>query len=365
LSVPPSQEVEGAAGRRRWDRTGALGIFLSLFFFTVALMVLSIPVGVWTVFYGHLSQVYDTSSIARPYLWIGPIGVYSPLTVTVGNWFLAETGIYVALMGLALFQAQRPLKAMAASFKDGFSALLGSPFLVAVIAVGFFMFSSVIIDGIVTSTGAPIGGPPASDDPLDLLMGFTVSPLVEEFGFRVLLVGIVALILSMGRPLKDALGALWRPSRALEGLAVGSGASIIIWVATGLSALTFGACHVACGGGTWDVGKLPEATFGGLVLGVLYVKYGFHVAVIAHWGVDYFGQVYSFYGQAAYHIAWNSGTSEYVGQYLVDVDMLLLFGFASFLVVTYVVMLKVIRWRRQQAAAEVDKVLLEGGQRVQ
>ena len=342
------------------DRAAAQGVFVALLMFTAVLVFVSIPIGIWTVFYGHLSNI-SYSSLATPYFWIGPLIAYSPYSVSVGNWFLAVTAIYVAFFAYSILQRTRPQQAIAASFKDGFSYLLSSPFLVVIVGIGFLTFTSSVIDQLITSAGAPIGGPTAFDDPLDLLLGFASSPLVEEFGFRVLLIGVVAFILSMGRPLKDALGALWRPSKALEGLAVGSGASIIIWIATGFSAVTFGACHVVCGS-TWDIGKFPEAAYGGLVLGVLYVKYGFHVAVLVHWGVDYFGSVYSFFGQAAYGIPWSSGTQEYIGQYLVDIDMLLLFGLASFLVVTYLVVRKAIAWRRQRGMGELDKGMVEGGQ---
>jgi hypothetical protein len=182
---------------------------------------------------------------------------------------------------------------------------------------------------------------------------------VEELGFRVLLIGLVAFILSMGRPLKVALSTLWRPSKVMEGLAVGSGASIIIWAATGFSAVTFGACHVICGGSTWEIGKFPEAAYGGFVLGYLYVRYGFHVAVLAHWGIDFFGSVYSFFGQAAFGTPWNSSTTEFWGQYLVDLDMLFLFGLASFLVVVYLGARKLAQWRSEQQRGDF-KTLLEG-----
>jgi hypothetical protein len=361
LSVVSPDEEQGTAKRPGLDRIAALAIFLSLLVFTVALMFLSIPLGIWTVFYGHLSHLIDYATIARPYFWIGPLVAYSPFTVSLGDWFLISTAIYVLLIGYSVVQTRRPLEAVKASYREGISALFASPFLATVIAVGFLVFSSIVLDAIISSSGTPIGGPSSLDDPLGLLMGFTTSPIIEELGFRVLLIGVVALILSMRRPLKDALVALWRPSKALEGLALGSGASILIWVATGFSAITFGACHVVCGSGTWDIGKFPEAAFGGLVLGVVYVKYGFHVAVLVHWGVDYFGEVYSFYGQAAFGIPWNSATREYIGQYLVDIDMLLLFGFASFLVVTYVVVRKAVSWRRSRGSVELDKGLIDEG----
>ena len=225
-------------------RATALGLFVALLIFTVVLVFVSIPLGIWTVFYGHLSNLFDYNSLARPYFWVGPLVAYSPYTVSVGDWFMAATIINVLFIALSLVQRARPQEAIGASFRGGFTNLLSSPFLVTIIGIGFLTFTSSVLVQLVSSGGVPIGGPTAFDDPLDLLLGFTTSPIIEELGFRVLLIGVVAFILSMGRPLKDALAALWRPSKAVEGLAVGSGASIIIWAATGFSAVTFGACHV-------------------------------------------------------------------------------------------------------------------------
>jgi len=363
LKVSSAGSVAGGTVKKEGgrDRSVAVGLFVALFVFTVVLVFLSIPIGIWTVFYGHLSSFLNYNSLVTPYFWIGPLVAYSPYAVSLGGWFIGVTIIYIAFIAYSMLQRAQPQEAIGSSFKEGFSSLLSSPFVVVMVGIGFLTFASSVIDQVTISAGVPIGGPSVFSDPLDLLLGFAASPIVEELGFRVLLIGIVALILSMGRPLKDALAALWRPSKALEGLAVGSGASVIIWVATGFSAVTFGACHVVCGS-TWDIGKFPEAAFGGLVLGVLYVKYGFHVAVLVHWGVDYFGSVYSFYGQAAYHIPWSSGTQEYIGQYLVDIDMIFLFGFASFLVVTYILVRKAVAWRKQRGSVEFDKGPNEGGQ---
>jgi Type II CAAX prenyl endopeptidase Rce1-like len=303
--------------------------------FTVALVAISIPAGAYAIFSGTLSNTTSSATPFHPYFWIGPIAVVSTSYASAGVLFVGVTAVYVAMLVYAVFQQRRPWNAVSDSVKKGVSALDTSPFIVMMIAISFLTFTSSVIDDVTASAGVPIGGP--SGDPLLLFLGFTYAPLVEEIGFRVVLIGLVALILSFGRPLREALGALWRPSKAIEGLAVGSGASIIIWVATGLSAVTFGACHVICGGSEWQIGKFPEAAFGGLVLGFLYVRYGFHVAVITHWGIDFFGSALAFFGQAAYGIPWNSATTEYIGQYLVDIDMLFLLGLASFLLVVYLV----------------------------
>jgi hypothetical protein len=341
------------------NRIFLLAIFIALLILTVILIAVSIPLGFYAVFSGRLSTTYTYGTVVQPYFWIGPAVEFTPFEVSVGLLFTISTAIYIAFFLYSMREKERPLKALAQSFTEGLGALTSSPFLVIVISIGFLTFSASVIDQLVSSTGTPIGS--LSGDPLELLVSFTFSPLIEELGFRVVLIGVVALILSMGRPWRTALSSLWRPSKAIEGLAVGSGASIIIWAATGFSAVTFGACHVVCGSGAWDIGKLPEAVYGGLVLGYLYVRYGFHVAVLAHWGVDFFGSVYAFFGQAAFGVPWNSTTTEYFGQYVVDLDMLFLFGLASFLVIVYLGIGKLARWRSGQHLGDFDKEATDGG----
>jgi hypothetical protein len=308
-------------------------VFLILLLYTTALVAASIPAGTYAFFSGSLSGKYNYASLFHPYFWVGPVVVALSDRVSAGGEFAFLTGIYLVFLAYGVSQKARPWNAIRKSLREGIGAVSSSPFFVMVISIGFLVFTASILDGLITGVGVPIGS--ISGDPLGVFLGFTISPLVEEVGFRVAIIGTVALILSIGRPWRNALGALWRPSKAVDGLAVGSGASIIIWAVTGVSSLTFGACHVACGGAGWYIGKLPEAAYGGLVLGYLYVRYGFHVAVIAHWGVDYFGSAFAFFGQAVYGIPWNSGAGEYFAQYLVDTDLLFLFGLASFLLVAY------------------------------
>ena len=332
--MEPETQAPAAPVKMRVDTLAALAVFLVLLVLTIVLVALSIPAGIYAVFVGHLSNQYDFNTASRPYLWLGPVVQVAQFTVSLGVWFASLTALYVLFLAYAVRQTDGPLSAIRSSFRDGFGALTRSPFLMVIIGTGFITFTSSILGQLISSSGVPIGSP--SGDPLAIFVGFTAAPFAEEFGFRLLLIGIIAVILSVGRSWKDALRALWRPSRVTEGLAIGSGASLIIWAATGFSAVTFGACHVFCGTTTWDIGKFPQAAYGGLVLGVLYVKYGFHVAVLVHWGVDFFGSAFGFFGQAAYGIPWTAGPpQEFIGQYLVDVDMVLLFGVASFLFVVY------------------------------
>lgn len=347
-------------GPVKGDPLGSLAavVLAGLAAFTAVLVFASIPAGFYAVFSGRLSSNVTASSPVHPYFWIGPIPVVLGTSLSAGGVFAALMVIYTAALGYGLLQPARPWKALSKALREGLDPLLSSPFFVMLTSIGFLVFTASLIDAVTSATGTPIGG--IAGDPLELLLGFTFAPLVEEVGFRVVIIGLVAMVLCLGRPWKEALGALWRPSRAMEGAVLGGGTAVIIWAATGFSALTFGACHVICGGSSWQIGKLPEAAFGGLVLGYVYVKYGLHVAVITHWGVDYFGSVFSFYGQAAYGIPWNSATTEFIGQSLVDYDLLFLFGLASFLLVMYYVLKKLLWGRRPPGEERFNLPTAEG-----
>ena len=141
-----------------------------------------------------------------------------------------------------------------------------------------------------------------------------------------------------------ALKTLWRPSAAYERIDNNTAALVVIWAAGAFSAATFGACHIVCGGSGWDVGKLPEAVYGGVVLAYLYIKYGFHVAVLAHWGIDYLPSVFAFYGQGLSGISWTSNPG--LLQQVVMGDLLGVFGAGCLLAVAYIGATKLSnRWR--------------------
>lgn len=334
-------------------RVGASGVVVILLGLTIALMLFTFPAGTYAFFSGKLSSTYSAASPVTPFFLVGPMMGLLPFTVSAGTIFAFLTVVYAALILILAAERIRPARAARASLRDGPGALMSSPLLGTVVAVGFLVFTASIIDSLTTSAGVPIGG--LTGDPMGVLLALTIAPLVEEVGFRVLIIGVVAFVLCFGKPLRAALGAFWRPSRALEGVALGSGVSIILWSAVAFSSVTFGACHVYCGGNEWGIGKLPDAVYGGVVLGYVYVKYGFPAAVITHWGIDYFGSALLFFGQAAYGIPWNSAT-EYFWQYLVDVDLLYLFGVASFLLICYLGLKKLLGNR----VAGVDKPPSEG-----
>jgi hypothetical protein len=283
------------------------------------------------------------------FLWVGPAPAVLPLVTSIGVSFLAVTMIYVIMLAYSAVQGTAPLRAMAEGVRSGVVSFFSSPFLVALISIGFLIFTASIIDSVVSGT-AP------SSDPLLSMASLANAPLVEEFGFRMLMIGLVAALISLGGGTRKAMRALWRPSSAIGGTVSSVTVKVILAVLLAVSAVTFGVTHVLYG---WSSGKFFEASYGGLVLGYVYIKYGFHISVLTHWGVNYFGSAFAFFGQGAYGIPWDSTTTEFVLQRVVDFDLLYFFGLACFLVVVYVGIRKLVLSRSARSAvAPVEQDML-------
>jgi hypothetical protein len=310
---------------------------------TAFLVVLSFPVGLYTVFFTHLSN--STASTLVPstlsFLWLGPVAVLVPIPVMYGIAFIAVIVVYVAMFVLATFQGRSLPSAVASGLKNGYREFLSNRVLLTLVAIGFLVFTAALVDEVASASGAPIGNPFSGGDDLLNFVGLALAPLREEFGFRVLLIGVAAVIVTLPRPRTSVLKTLWRPSVAYEGVDNNIFILVVIWAAGAFSAGTFGACHVVCGGGGWEFGKLPEAVYGGVVLAYLYIRYGFHVAVLAHWGIDYLPSVFAFYGQGAYGIPWTSAPG-YLLQQVVTTDLFGIFGIACLLAVAYMGVVKLL-----------------------
>lgn len=309
-----------------------VAVFAALILLTLALIVLSFPVGVYTFFYTSLSGNYTAAyQIGGVYVYVGPQVILIPFNSSLGAVFFALIVVYAGMVALAATEGKRLTAALASTFREGFSGFFSNRLLVAVISIGFLVFTIGILDIFITSAGVPVGG--ISGDTLNLFFTLTIAPLREEFGFRFVMIGLLAAVACVGRPWKSLPSALWRPASLTENRPRELAVTGLLVAGLAISSITFGLVHILSGSG-WQIGKLPEAAYAGLVLGYLYIRYGFHVAVLAHWGVDYLGTVYAFFGQGAYGIPYASDPG-YVLQQVVSVDLLVLFGFGCFLVVMY------------------------------
>src|SRR3989441_2595513 len=306
-------------------------------------MVLSIPAGLYTVYSTNISNtsLSSASRINNLGLFVGIYTVSVPVTTSIGSLFAILTAIYAGLLAFAGFQHRNALSAIRSALAQGSSEFFGNPLLATVIALGALTLGIGLPQ--ISQASPEIKTGSISGDPLLLFLSITLAPLREELGFRVALVGFLALVLGFRHSAKTALKALWRPSAILTGepgdLPNKVGLSIMVVI----SSILFGAAHYLSGAG-WDVGKVSEAAAAGVVLGYLYVRYGFHAAVLLHWGVNYFGSTFAFFGQGVWGVPWQSDFGNPLS-ILVEVDLFVLIGVTSFFLVGYKILKRLTRAR--------------------
>lgn len=318
-------------------------VFAVLVVLTLALVLLALPAGIYTCFFTQLSGNFSAGSqVLGLYLFVGPAAVLLPVETSLGSVFVTLTVIYAAMLLLAALQGRGLFSSFRAAYKDGFSVFFSNTLLVTMVAIGFFVFTVVLLDTAETSSGIPIGS--LSGDPFRLFNELAIAPLREELGFRVLIIGVLALVACVGLPLKTAARALWRPSVISEVRGRDAATTGLLVAGLVISAVTFGLVHVLSNIG-WEIGKLPAATYGGFVLGYLYIKYGFHVAVLTHWGLDFLSSVFYYLGQGAPTNSWASNAGYFLDGVL-SLDLVSMFGLACFLLVGYVGLKRIVVWRR-------------------
>jgi hypothetical protein len=305
----------------------AFGAFFAL---TLFLVVLSFPLGVYAALFTSISPGYVASSSVSFFVWLGPLGfpVFLPLWAV----FIVMSAVYLLLFVLATSRRPNPASALLDGLRKGLPKLLSNDLVLVVVAIGFLAITATAIDAVTMWFGVPVGTLAGPD--VEVFVAATAAPFFEEVGFRLGIVGLVAFLVSIGKPKKALLEALWRPSSAYEGDEIGTEKALVVWLAVAASSLVFGYAHVVSNTG-WAIGKLPEAAYGGLVLGYVYTKYGLHASVLTHWGIDYLGTVFSFFGQGVYGVPMNSAGLGYILQQVVNFDFVGGIGLLSLILVAY------------------------------
>jgi membrane protease YdiL (CAAX protease family) len=148
----------------------------------------------------------------------------------------------------------------------------------------------VVVSGVIISVQEFFGiSVEKTGAPNQLIQFFQIllAPLVEEIGFRVMLIGLPLFALySCKSSLRFFVKSLWRPWHNLDITDLKKPLLIIIIVA-----IFFGISHVISGE-AWSVGKFAQATVSGLIIGWVYFRYGLAPAILIHWAANYF--IYSY-----------------------------------------------------------------------
>jgi len=255
--------------------------FLSVLF---GIMLLSFPIGLYVMFNSDIGKdinyQYPINGID---LFLGGIGYKLPITFEMGDAFIIIWAIFLILFSISyLGPDDSLLKTLSNLMSRGWRNLRANALMNTITWFSILVLFSVIIETIQQSFGIKIESPHTDND-LIRFFQLGISPLTEETGFRVLLIGIPLFLMYSHTPSwKLFFKSLWRPAKYLH--IENYRRPIILIITIGLF---FGVAHIISGT-PWSPGKISQATVSGIIIGWVYVRYGFAPAVLIHWATNYF-----------------------------------------------------------------------------
>jgi hypothetical protein len=247
-------------------------------------MIISFPIGAYVVFNSNVgNEINFQYQLDGVDIFLGGIGFKLPVHFEIGDGFIVLWCIYLVLFAISLAGPQRNMmKALSLLMIDGWQNIKNNAFLSMITWFSILIVFSLIIDFIQHGFGINIE-PPTSQNKLIQFFQITTSPLSEEVGFRVLLIGLpLFAMFSHKVTLKHFFNSLWHPSKNLE---VTNYKKVIVLILT--VAIFFGAAHIISGA-PWSAGKFTQATVAGIIIGWVYFRYGFAPAILIHWATNYF-----------------------------------------------------------------------------
>jgi Type II CAAX prenyl endopeptidase Rce1-like len=262
--------------------------FLSVMF---GIMILSFPIGLYVMFNSEIGKDINYQyNIDGLNLFFGGISYKVPIFFEMGDVFIIVWVIFLILFSISYFGPEDHMfKSLSNLMSRGWRNLRDNALVNMITWFSILILFSVIIEMVQQIFGIKIESPPV-DNNLIRFFNLGISPLTEETGFRVILIGIpLFLMYSHTSSWKMFFKSLWRPSKYLSIESYQKSLVLIITIG-----LFFGVSHIISGT-PWSPGKISQATVAGIIIGWVYVRYGFAPAVLIHWATNYFLFSYLFF----------------------------------------------------------------------
>jgi len=262
----------------------ALGIpFTALVSVIFGLLLISFPIGIFVVFESEIGgDINYEFPLTHLELFYGTEMYQAPIDISIGDVFVILWTFYVALFVIATLGPKHGfLKSLSSIISFG-KYDINSNYLINVIKwFSILVLISVLINFVQEQFSIVII-PPLVDNDLIQFFYVSLAPLVEEFGFRLILIGVpLFAIYSHKSSVKYFIKCLWNPS-TLDIHDSKKAIFLIVFVG-----IVFGSAHVALGE-SWSEGKFAQAAASGIILGWVYLRYGFVASLLIHWATNYF-----------------------------------------------------------------------------
>lgn len=254
-------------------------------------MILSFPIGLYVMYNSDIGKEINYQyPINGLDLFVGGIGYKIPLSFEMGDVFAIAWTIFLILFTISYLGPEDSLlKTLSNTMSRGWQSFRGNAMANMMAWFSILILFSVIIDYVQQMFGIKIDFPTSTND-LIRFFQLGISPLTEETGFRVVLIGVpLFLMYTHNASWKTFFKTLWRPAKYLDISDYKKAMVLIITIG-----LLFGVAHVISGT-PWSPGKITQAAMAGVIIGWVYVRYGLAPAILIHWATNYFLFSYLFF----------------------------------------------------------------------
>jgi hypothetical protein len=250
------------------------------------LMILSFPIGAYLFFNSQIGKSIDHALPVTELDFIEHLDLEWLSWLGIGDVFVVVWVTFLILFVIASMGPKKNfIRVLSPTMSGSYESQDGSYLVQTIKWFAIIVVLSGLIDLAQQGLGITIT-PPVFENDLTGFLGITVAPLVEELGFRIILVGIPLFLLYSHRAsARLFFKSLWNPSANLP--ITNQKKAIILVVLVGVM---FGAAHVLSD--QWSNGKFAQAAMAGIIVGWVYYRHGFVAALLIHWATNYV--VYSF-----------------------------------------------------------------------
>ncbi len=267
----------------------AIGIpFAAVLSVVFGLLLVSLPIGIFVVFESDIGgDINYEFPLTHLDIFNGTDMYQAPIDISVGDAFVVLWSFYVIIFVIAILGPKSGfLKSLTPIISYG-KYDTKSNYMVGITKwFSILILVSVLINFVQEGFDIEIV-PPLIDNDLIQFFYVSLAPIIEEIGFRLILLGIPLFALYSTRSsAKYFFKCLWNPGN-LDIQDYKKAISVIVFVG-----IFFGFAHIAFGD-SWSEGKFAQATASGIILGWVYVRYGFVASLLIHWATNYFVFAYA------------------------------------------------------------------------
>ena len=247
------------------------------------MMLLSFPFGVFVVFNTDIGDDINFQYPLNNLDIFKELGYLTPFDIEIGDVFIVLWSIYAILFTIAMFGPDKGfLKALSANLSHEKLETKSNYMITITKWFSILILISIIIDFIQQGFGI-VTVPPSVDNNLAQFLYVSMSPIIEELGFRVILIGLPLFVFYSHKiSIKHFFKSIWNPNRNLHIYDFRKTLFLIVLVG-----IFFGLAHIMTDE-PWSEGKFAQAAVSGIILGWLYFRFGLITAILVHWGINYF-----------------------------------------------------------------------------